>query len=100
MPARRPDEHAVAAGGRGTSPARCAMPKAASPSVRGLFRRRLRGRLDCSLRFLRMLERLQFTVVFAAVMAAALALGVAAMGGRALADNTYPDRPIRVIVSV
>ena len=47
-----------------------------------------------------MLGRLQFTVVFGAVTAAALALGVAAMGGRALADDTYPDRPIRVIVSV
>jgi tripartite-type tricarboxylate transporter receptor subunit TctC len=51
-----------------------------------------------------MLGRLQFTVVFSAVTAAALALGVAldlaAMSGRALADDTYPDRPIRVIVSV
>ena len=51
-----------------------------------------------------MLGRLQFTVVFSAVTAAALALGavlgLAAMGGRALADATYPDRPIRVIVSV
>jgi tripartite-type tricarboxylate transporter receptor subunit TctC len=47
-----------------------------------------------------MLGRLQFTVVFGAVTAAALALGVAATGGRALADDTFPDRPIRVIVSV
>jgi tripartite-type tricarboxylate transporter receptor subunit TctC len=47
-----------------------------------------------------MLGRLQFTVVFGAIMAAALVLGQAAMGGRALADGTYPDRPIRVIVSV
>jgi len=47
-----------------------------------------------------MLGRLQFTVVFGTVTAAALALGVAAIGGRALADDTYPNRPIRVIVSV
>ena len=47
-----------------------------------------------------MLGRLQFTVVFGAVTAAALVLGVAAMNSRALADNSYPDRPIRVIVSV
>jgi tripartite-type tricarboxylate transporter receptor subunit TctC len=47
-----------------------------------------------------MLGRLQFTFVFGAVTAAALVLSVAAMNSRALADNTYPDRPIRVIVSV
>jgi tripartite-type tricarboxylate transporter receptor subunit TctC len=55
-----------------------------------------------------MLRRFQFTVVFGAVTSAGpalgLALGLAASlvftGSRALADDAYPDRPIRVIVSV
>src|SRR6516225_3433688 len=45
-----------------------------------------------------MLPRFQFNVVFGAVTAALVLAAV--MAGRALAADTYPDRPIRVIVSV
>jgi tripartite-type tricarboxylate transporter receptor subunit TctC len=41
-------------------------------------------------------RRFQFTVVFSAVIAGVLVAAAAA----AMADETYPDRPIRVIVSV
>jgi len=53
----------------------------------------------CFLRVLRMLRRIQFTVVFAVFIAAA---GLAQSWSHAWAEDagTYPDRPIRVIVSV
>jgi tripartite-type tricarboxylate transporter receptor subunit TctC len=48
-----------------------------------------------------MLGRFQFTVAAGAFVAAAAGLvALTGTGGRALADDSYPDRPIRVIVSV
>jgi tripartite-type tricarboxylate transporter receptor subunit TctC len=57
--------------------------------------------MDRFLRFLRMLRRFQFTTVLGVLAAAGLAqLGTAALSSYARADDAYPDRPIRVIVSV
>jgi tripartite-type tricarboxylate transporter receptor subunit TctC len=45
--------------------------------------------------------RIQFTAVFSAVIAGVIVAAAAAtVGGKAFADEAYPNRPIRVIVSV
>jgi tripartite-type tricarboxylate transporter receptor subunit TctC len=47
-----------------------------------------------------MLGRFQFTFAAGAFVAAAGLVALTGPGGRAFADDSYPDRPIRVIVSV